>query len=64
MIETFTCVLDLKDMAMVQITRDFLNLVKQLAEVDQKQYPETLGRLFIINCPAAFPFVWRFVKPW
>ena len=51
-------------MAMGQITRDFLNLVKQLAEVDQKQYPETLGRLFIINCPAAFPFVWRFVKPW
>jgi hypothetical protein len=24
-------------------------LVKGLAEVDQKQYPETLGQLFIIN---------------
>ena len=34
-----------------------------LAEIDQKQYPETLGKMFIINVPSVFPFVWRMVKP-
>ena len=49
-------------MQLSQITRDFLNLTKMLAEIDQKQYPETLGRMFIINVPSVFPFVWRMVK--
>jgi hypothetical protein len=63
-VETITGVIDIKDMGMSQITRDFLSLTKLLAEVDQNQYPETLGRCFIINAPAAFPLVWRMVKPW
>ena len=63
-VETVTGVIDIKDMGMSQITRDFLSLTKLLAEIDQNQYPETLGRCFIINAPAAFPLVWRMVKPW
>jgi hypothetical protein len=55
-------VVDLKDMQMFQITKDFLALTKLLAEIDQKQYPEKLGRIFIINAPKIFPFVWRMVK--
>lgn len=61
-IETISGLIDVKDMQLSQITRDFLNLTKMLAEVDQKQYPETLGRMFIINVPSVFPFVWRMVK--
>jgi hypothetical protein len=63
-IETISGLIDVKDMQLSQITRDFLNLTKMLAEVDQKQYPETLGRMFIINVPSVFPFVWRMVKVW
>ena len=63
-IETITGVIDVKDMKLSQITNDFLTLTKLLAEIDQKQYPETLGRIFIINVPSVFPFVWRMVKPW
>ena len=61
-IETISGLIDVKDMQLSQITRDFLNLTKMLAEIDQKQYPETLGRMFIINVPSVFPFVWRMVK--
>ena len=63
-VETVTGVIDVKDMKLSQITNDFLTLTKLLAEIDQKQYPETLGRIFIINVPSVFPFVWRMVKPW
>lgn len=63
-IETSTGIIDVKNMSMFQITRDFLNLVQQMAEIDQQQYPETLGRLYIINTPSAFPMVWKMVKPW
>jgi hypothetical protein len=63
-VETISAVIDIKGMGMSQITRDFLNLTKMLAEIDQNQYPETMGKAFIINAPAAFPLVWRMVKPW
>ena len=63
-VETITGVIDVKDMKLSQITNDFLTLTKLLAEIDQKQYPETLGRIFIINVPSVFPFVWRMVRPW
>lgn len=64
LVETVTGIVDVKDMGLFQITRDFLALTKLLADVDQGQYPETLGRIYIINVPSAFPMVWRMVKPW
>lgn len=64
LVETLTGIIDVKDMSMFQITSDFLAMVKLLAEVDQKQYPETMGRVFIINVPSVFPLVWRGIKPW
>jgi hypothetical protein len=61
-VETITAVLDVKGMTLSQVTSDFLNLVKGIAKIDQTQYPETLGRFFIINAPSVFPLVWRGVK--
>ena len=61
-IETSTHVIDVKDMKLSQITSDFMSLVKLFAEIDQKQYPETLGKMFIINVPSIFPFVWKGIK--
>ena len=62
-IETLTAVIDVQDMKLSLITRDFLSLIKRIAHIDQQQYPETLGKIFIINTPSAFPYVWRVVKP-
>lgn len=64
LIETISGIVDVKGMSLFQITRDFLALTKLIADVDQLQYPETLGRIYIINVPSAFPMVWRMVKPW
>ena len=61
-VETVTAVIDVKDMTLSQVTSEFLNIVKGIAKIDQQQYPETLGRFFIINTPSVFPFVWRGVQ--
>lgn len=63
-VETTTTILDLKNMRLAQVTQDFLSFMKTIGEVDSKQYPETLGKMFIINAPSAFPFVWRMVRIW
>ena len=54
--------LDVQDMKLSQVTREFLTLVKGIAAIDKDQYPETLGKLFIINVPSVFPLVWRTVQ--
>lgn len=64
LVETVTAVVDVKGLQLYQVTRDFLTIIKSIADIDQNQYPETLGQTFIINTPAAFPLVWRGVKPW
>lgn len=64
LVETITGIVDIKDMRLSQVTRDFLALIRCGADIDQKQYPETLGRIYIINAPALFPMVWGWVKPW
>ena len=61
-VETITAVIDVKGMSLSQVTSDFLAIVKGIAKIDQAQYPETLGRFFIINTPSVFPLVWRGVK--
>jgi CRAL/TRIO domain len=61
-IETCSAVLDVQDMKLSQVTREFLTLVKGIAAIDKDQYPETLGKLFIINVPSVFPLVWRTVQ--
>jgi hypothetical protein len=62
LVETCSAILDVQDMKLGQVTRDFLELVKGIAAIDQQRYPETLGKLFIINVPSIFPMVWRTVK--
>lgn len=61
-IETTTSIMDLQDMKMNLVTSSFLSLVKEIAGIDKEQYPETLGKLYIINTPSAFPWVWGMVK--
>jgi len=33
-----------------------------VADIGKTQYPETLGKLFIINTPSAFPYVWGIIR--
>jgi len=61
-VETFTAVIDIAGMQLRQIGTSFMKIIQAVADVDQKYYPETMGAFFVINCPSAFPFVWRAVK--
>ena len=61
-VETITVVIDVDKMKLTQITSSFLSVIKQIAQIDSEQYPETLGALYIINTPLVFPYVWSVVK--
>lgn len=63
-IETITVIIDIKDMRLSQVTRDFLHILRLIGQMDASQYPEVLGKAFIINAPAAFPMVWKLIKMW
>lgn len=41
-----------------------LQFLRAIAEVDQKYYPETMNKLYLINSPGAFVTVWKIVKGW
>ena len=63
-VETVSIVVDLEDMTLTQVTGEFMTLIKLLAAVDSNQYPETTGRIFILNASTSFHVVWAMVKPW
>ena len=37
---------------------------RAIADVDQKYYPETMNKLYLVNSPSAFVIVWKIVKGW
>jgi hypothetical protein len=41
-----------------------LNMLRSLSDMDQKAYPERLGKLFIVNSPTLFVKVYSMVKKW
>lgn len=63
-VDTISVIIDIKGMKLSQVNRDFLNLLQLLGQMDANQFPEILGRLYIINVPSAFPIVWRLIKLW
>ncbi|CAB5374709.1 unnamed protein product [Rhizophagus irregularis] len=41
-----------------------LTLYRAIAELDQKYYPERLGKLFVVNAPFIFVKIWALAKKW
>lgn len=41
-----------------------LNMLRSLTDMDQKAYPERLGKLFIVNSPFVFVKVYSMIKKW
>ena len=63
-VETITVVLDVKGMTMSSFSSDFRSMSKAMIAMDQDSYPETLGKILIINAPSVFPMIWGMMKPW
>jgi hypothetical protein len=61
--ETFT-ILDLKGSSMKMMSKQVYNFIKLASTVAQDNYPEILGKMFIVNAPMLFSGVWAVIKPW
>ncbi|KAF8510072.1 CRAL-TRIO domain-containing protein [Hysterangium stoloniferum] len=40
------------------------DLIRESFQFSQDYYPETMGRLILINAPATFTMIWAVAKPW
>lgn len=61
---TMAVILDIEGMTIGKhVNKDFIWLLKTIAELDRNHYPERMGVTYLINCPTAFGIVWRMVLP-
>jgi CRAL/TRIO domain len=45
------------------LTGDVRKMVSRITSISQDHYPETMGKMCIINAPMAFRAIWGMVKP-
>eukprot|EP00743_Colponemidia_sp_Colp-15_P003864 GILK01004170.1.p1 GENE.GILK01004170.1~~GILK01004170.1.p1 ORF type:complete len:534 (+),score=69.41 GILK01004170.1:88-1689(+) len=63
-IDSFTVVTDMKAFGSHLVRKDMFALVKAISEIDQNNYPECLGKCFVVNAPWLFYAAWKVVKVW
>jgi hypothetical protein len=63
LLETCCTIMDMKGVSVGSISQVYSHLQKASA-LSQNYYPERLGRLYIINAPWAFKYVWTVIKGW
>jgi hypothetical protein len=56
-------ILDLKGVGLRHFTGEIKKIVSELTRIDQDNYPETMGKMLIINVPSVFRAMWSIVKP-
>lgn len=64
-IEQSVTILDLEGLAFFKVLgkRDEIqSFLKMVSGITQDNYPETMGRLFIVNAPMLFSALWSVVK--
>ncbi|KAL0089633.1 CRAL-TRIO domain-containing protein [Phycomyces blakesleeanus] len=59
-----TVIFDCTGMGWHQLHMPALHYLRAISDADQNYYPETLSRLFLVNAPSSFVFVWKIVKAW
>lgn len=62
-VETSCTILDLDNVGLGQFykVKDYVN---KASAIGQNEYPECMGKFYIINAPWGFSTVWGFIKPW
>ncbi|KAG0240321.1 hypothetical protein BGW41_007034 [Actinomortierella wolfii] len=63
-IDKETVIFDCTGMGFHQLHMEGLNMLRSLTDMDQKAYPERLGKLFIVNSPFVFVKVFSMIKKW
>jgi hypothetical protein len=62
-VDTVVIVLDVGGMRLSQVTKDFIAIMKAIANIDQRYFPEMLGQMFIVNTPRLFSVAWSIFSP-
>lgn len=57
-------ILDLKGVTMKTMNKQVRLFIQKITKIDQDNYPEYLGKMFIVNAPTTFKAVWAMIKPW
>ena len=55
-------IIDLNGLSVLSASRDLYGLTKQVIQILNDYYPETMGNLFLINAPYLFYGVWSCIK--
>jgi len=63
-VEQCVTILDLKGGSTSILSKQVYDFIKLASTLAQDNYPEILGRMFIINSPLLFSGIWAMIKPW
>lgn len=55
---------DLKGLSWHHWYTPAISVMKAVSEIDTLYYPNAVQRLYIINAPSIFTWMWKLVKPW
>lgn len=58
------CIMDLDGVGMSHFGQNFREPIKQVLNIDQNMYPETLHVMVIVNYSLVFKAIWKIVSPW
>jgi hypothetical protein len=63
-IEQTCTILDLKGGSTSIMSKQVYDFVKLASSIGQNYYPESMGKMFIVNAPLLFSGVWAMMRPW
>lgn len=61
-IRSWCLLVDCENLSMRHLWRPGLAMLLKIIEVVEKNYPETMGRVFIVKAPRVFPILWTIVS--
>eukprot|EP00002_Diphylleia_rotans_P040289 TRINITY_DN9513_c0_g1_i2.p1 TRINITY_DN9513_c0_g1~~TRINITY_DN9513_c0_g1_i2.p1 ORF type:complete len:277 (+),score=62.16 TRINITY_DN9513_c0_g1_i2:51-881(+) len=63
-IETSISIYDVKGLGIQHSYKPGLDLLRKSIAMDERNYPETMRKIYVVNTPTIFNMLWGIVKPW